>query len=598
MANGEAMRRIGLALILAGSSGFWLASPALGQTAGTPTREEVQRAPELPRVPSNRNRIRIDGDVERAPCPLADPAYRDVTVDLRDVRFDGLGSISPELLRSAWSGYVGQKMPIATVCEIRDRAATILRREGYLAAVQVPPQRIENGVVRFDVLLARLTGFQVRGAAGKSEGIISRYLRAIQDQPVFNIRFAERYLLLAQDLPGFDIRLTLRPAGTTPGEVIGEVQVVRIPVEVDFAVQNYGSKEVGRGGGILQARFNGVFGIGDRTTLGVFSTHDFREQQVVQVSQEFRLGGEGLTLGADFSYAWTRPTLGGGVVLASETLVGTLRARYPVIRRQASNLWASGGLDIIDQSSTFNGLAFTRDRLRVPFVRLDYDVIDPQSIVSTTGYSPAEPRWRLGMGVELRHGIGALGASPDCRAAPAACAAGPGAPPSRLTADPSAFVARGSAAAEFRPVPILGFSLAARVQYSPATLLSYEQFSAGNYTIGRGFDPGTLIGDSGVGIRGEVSLGSLMPKSRKAFAFQGYGFIDAAWVWNHEAVPGISDPQKLQSAGGGVRVGFGDRFILDLGVATPFAAAGLQTQRGDTRVLVSLTTRLFPLVRQ
>jgi hemolysin activation/secretion protein len=217
------MRRIGLALVVAGSSGFWLASPALGQTAGTPTREEVQRAPDLPRVPSNRDRITVDGDVERAPCPLADPAYRDVMVDLREVRFEGLATISPEILRSTWSGYVGQKVPIATVCEIRDRAATILRRQGYLAAVQVPPQRIENGIVQFDVLLAKLTGFQVRGAAGKSEGIISRYLRAIQDQPVFNINFAERYLLLAQDLPGFDIRLTLRPAGTTLGEVIGEV---------------------------------------------------------------------------------------------------------------------------------------------------------------------------------------------------------------------------------------------------------------------------------------------------------------------------------------------------------------------------------------
>jgi hemolysin activation/secretion protein len=275
-----------------------------------------------------------------------------------------------------------------------------------------------------------------------------------------------------------------------------------------------------------------------------------------------------------------------------------LRARYPIIRRQTANLWASGGLDIIDQSSTFNGLAFTRDRLRVPFVRFDYDRIDPQSLVSTTGYSPAEPRWRMGAGVEFRKGINALGASPDCRAAPAACAAGPGAPPSRLTANPGAFVARGNLAGEFRPLSFLGFSLSGRAQYSPSALLSYEQFSAGNYTIGRGYDPGTLIGDSGVGVRGEVSLGSLIPKSRKDSALQGYGFIDAVWVWNHDITPGVSDPQKLQSAGGGVRIGYGDRFIIDAGVAIPFAAAGLQTQRGDTRLLVSFTTRLFPLVRQ
>jgi hemolysin activation/secretion protein len=589
------MRRMLFGIVLLGAAALPSVVVAQG-VAGQPTREEIERAPVTPRVTSN-TRLAIDGDVERAPCPLADAAYKDIMVDLREVRFTGLGTIPADMLRDSWSGYAGQKVPISTVCEIRDRAATTLRQAGYLAAVQVPPQRIEGGVVNFDVLLARLTGFQVRGDAGKSEGLIGRYLKALQDQPVFNIRFAERYLLLARDLPGYDIRLTLRPAGTNPGEVIGEVQVVRTPVEVDFAVQNYGSAEVGRGGGILQARFNGIFGMGDRTTLGVFSTHDFREQQVVQASEEIRVGGEGLTLGADFSYAWTRPTLGAGISLKSKTLVATLRASYPLIRRQTFNLNVGGGIDIIDQSSSFNGIPFTRDRLRVPFVKLDYDAFDPKSVVSTTGYSIAEPRWRVGASLELRQGLDSLGASPDCRTAPAACVAGGATPPSRLTADPSGFVVRAGATFEFRPVSIIGFSLSPRAQYSPATLLSYEQFSAGNYTVGRGFDPGTLIGDSGVGVRGEAFAGSLIPSSRKGFAFQGYAFIDAAWVWNHDPQPGASDPQKLQSAGGGVRVAFGDRFLFDAGVAVPFAAAGLQTARGDTRVLVSLTTRLFPFDR-
>lgn len=589
------MRRVKIVFGILGLAA--LPSIAGAQTVtAQPTREEIERAPLTPRVQSN-SRLSIDGDVERAPCPLADAAYKDISVDLREVRFSGLNTIPAEILRDSWSGYAGQKVPIATVCEIRDRAATVLRQAGYLAAVQVPPQRIENGIVNFDVLLAKLTGFQVRGDAGKSEGIIGRYLKALQDQPVFNIRFAERYLLLARDLPGYDIRLTLRPAGTNPGEVIGEVQVVRTPVEIDFAVQNYGSQEVGRGGGILQARFNGIFGLGDRTSLGVFSTHDFREQLVVQVGQEIRVGGEGLTLGADFSYAWTRPTLGAGIFLKSETLVTTLRATYPLIRRQTFNLNFGSGIDIVNQSSSFNGIPFTRDRLRVPFIKLEYDAFDPQSVVSTAGYSISEPRWRVGASLELRHGLDALGASPDCRAAPAACVAGGATPPSRLTADPSGFVVRLGALAEFRPIPAIGFSLAPRAQYSPSTLLSFEQFSAGNYTVGRGFDPGTLIGDSGVGIRGEVTAGSLAPPSRMGFAFQGYAFIDAAWVWNRDLQPGVTDPQKLQSAGGGVRVAFGDRFLFDAGIAVPFAAAGLQTVRGDTRVLVSITTRLFPVDR-
>jgi hemolysin activation/secretion protein len=589
------MRRIVLALVLASVAAVVLPTTTFAQTTSrTPTREEVERSPTTPRLPSPSDRLTVEGDVERAPCPLGEPAYRDVPVDLRDVRFEGLQTIPLELLQPAWAEYAGRRVPIATVCEIRDRAATILRRAGYLAAVQVPPQRIENGIVRFDVLLARLTGFQVRGAAGRSEAIIGRYLRAIQDQPVFNIRFAERYLMLARDLPGYDIRLTLRPAGTLPGEVLGEVLVVRTPVEVDFAAQNYGSREVGRGGGLLQVRFNGIFGTGDRTTIGVFTTHDFREQIVLQGSHEFRAGGQGLTFGADFSYAKTRPTLTGGIVLRSETFIATIRARYPLVRRQTHNLSLGAGLDLIDQDSNFNTVPLSRDRLRVPFIRLDYDAIDPQSVVSTTGYSPSEPRWRVGATVELRHGLDALGSSPDCRAVPALCVASGATPPSRLTADPSSFVGRASGYLEFRPVPMLGFSLAPRGQYAPATLLSYEQFSAGNYTVGRGFDPGTLTGDSGFGVRSEITVGSLVPTSRKDATLQGYAFLDAVWVWNRDRAPGTSNPQRLQSAGGGVRLAFGDRFLLDAGVALPFAAAGLQTVRGDPRVLISLTTRLFP----
>ena len=44
---------------------------------------------------------------------------------------------------------------------------------------------------------------------------------------MFNRYQAERYLLLASDIPGYVVRLTLRPAGTVPGDVIGDVTVQR-----------------------------------------------------------------------------------------------------------------------------------------------------------------------------------------------------------------------------------------------------------------------------------------------------------------------------------------------------------------------------------
>lgn len=572
------------------------AAPAIAQSVA-PTREEIDRKPVTPLPPTTGQRVTVEGDVERAPCPLADMTFSGVTLTLSGAEFSNLKGIPADILRPAYEAYIGKTIPIATVCEIRDAAATILRRRGYLAAVQVPPQKIDNGVVRFDVLLAKIVDFQVRGNAGKAEGIITGYLSAIKNQEVFNILDAERYLLLARDLPGYDVRLTLRPAGTVPGEVIGEVQVVYTPVEAEANIQNYGSKNTGRFGGLAQVHFNGLLGTGDRTSLGFFSTADFEEQQVAQFGEELRVGNNGLTIAANAAYAWTHPDIGPGLNLRSRTFVASLEARYPLVRRQSRNLIVSGGLDWVDQRVRFSGLPLTKDNIRVGYVRLDYDQIDSESVASARGYSASEPLWRFGGSIELRQGLGILNNSDDCGPAQALCALPGVVPISRTAADTTAFVARAQSYLEFRPVPIFAISVSPRVQYAPHALLSYEEFSAGNFTVGRGYDPGTITGDSGIGIASEFRLGSLVPKSNKDTAIQGYAFFDTAWVWNKD--PGTpNDPQKLYSVGGGVRAAIGDRFNLDVGGAVPLKRAGLQAKRGDVRFLINLTMRLLPWNRR
>lgn len=577
------MRRVrtsGLVAFLLSAS--FAAVPAAAQTGLT--REEIERArppeAERPAGPA----VTVDSEVERAPCPLADPQYSAVTIDLREVRFDGLRSIPAGLLAPSYAGLVGTTIPVAGICDIRDRAATILRREGYLAAVQVPPQRIENGIVRFDVLAAKLVGVQVRGQAGRSEPLVAAYLDHIQNQDVFNIRQAERYLLLARDIPGLDVRLVLRPAGQ-PGEVIGEVSVSRVPVEADAFVQNLGSRSAGRWGGLARVTLNGLTGLGDRTTLGFFSTADFEEQQVVQAGHSFKIGGDGLTFSGDFSYAWTRPDLNlpGGATLKARTLSAFADLSYPFLRSQAQNLVGSAGLNVINQEVDFGGAPLNRDRLRVAFARLDYDSIDPRSVASTTGYSLAEPRWRVAGGLELRQGID-LNANDRCVTGQLCLL-------SRASADPTAFVARASALVEYRPKPGLTFSVSPRAQWSPDSLLAYEQFSVGNFTVGRGYDPGALTGDRGLGFQSEVRIGSLLPRGADAFAFQPFGFADLGIVWNE--VSAVNDPQRLWSVGGGLRAAWGQRARLDLTLAAPLNRTLLQPER-DVRLLVTLSTRLLP----
>ena len=278
------------------------AAPALAQvgTVGLPTREEIDPSRRQAPPAQAPSKLSVEGDIERSPCALADPAYAAIKVTITRATFNNLGPVDPAEIAPAWQRYIGTEQPIAVVCEIRDAVGTILRNKGYLAAVQVPAQRIEGGVVNFEVLYAKLTAIRVRGDAGRNERQIARYLQHLATGQVFNRFEAERYLLLARDIPGFDVRLALKPAGTAAGDMIGEVTVRRTPFEVDFNVQNFAPKETGRFGGQLRAQAYGLTGLADRTMVSVYSTADFNEQQVVQIGHDFGLGGSGLRLAWSF----------------------------------------------------------------------------------------------------------------------------------------------------------------------------------------------------------------------------------------------------------------------------------------------------------
>ena len=584
---------LGLAFaILAPSQASAQQAPPTGQVA--PTREEVERPVTQPPVQA-RPQLSVEGGIERAPCTLADPAYRDLKFTVNAVAFEDLQGLAPEALRPAYADYVGTTQPVSVICEIRDRAATILRDAGYIAAVEVPEQRIADGTIRFQVLMAKLVAIRVRGDAGNSERAIARYLERLTDGQVFNRFAAERYLLLAGDLPGYQIRLSLRSAEAARGEVIGEVAVQRTPGRLDFTVQNFGSRDLGRFGGLLRGELYGLTGLGDRTTIAVFSTPDLEEQQTVQFGHEFRVGGEGLTLSGLLTYAWADPDLGDRAInIQARTLLATAEASFPFLRRQAQSIRGAIGFDYINQYVRFNNIPLSRDRLRVGFARVDMDASDPASLGRLRGYSAREPRWRAAGSLQLRQGFDILDASSDCGLAFAACAAPGAVPISRLEGDPTGLLVRFQGYGEYRPVPNIAFSLGMRAQQSHDPLLSFEEFSAGNYTAGRGYDPGTLLGDRGIGFQAELRLGSLAPETPRDTAIQAFAFFDYAKVWNEDLGNRFDVRQDLSSVGVGLRALFGDKAQLEVALAVPLERAGLLSERPDARLLVSLTTKLWP----
>jgi hypothetical protein len=256
------------------------------------------------------------------------------------------------------------------------------------------------------------------------------------------------------------VRLSLRSAEAGRGEVIGEVAVLRSAAEIDLNIQNFGSRDLGRFGGLLRGQFYGLTGLGDRTSIAIFSTADFEEQQTVQVGHDFRVGGEGLTFSGAFTYAWAEPDIDDpNLRVTARTLIGTAEASFPFLRSQAETARGAIGFDLINQRVRLNGLPISRDRLRVAFLRLDADATDPQSLVGALGYSAAEPRWRVSGSLQARQGLDVFDASEPCGPTFARCTGVGSVPLSRLEGDPTSTVLRGEVFGEYRPVPAITFAL-------------------------------------------------------------------------------------------------------------------------------------------
>jgi hemolysin activation/secretion protein len=582
------------ALAILPASAFGQVAPPPAAQIAPPNRSDL--IPPDQRRAERRPTLTIDGDFERAPCALDRAEYADIRFTVNGAAFAGLERVPGLSLDDAYAGYVGRELPVSVLCDIRAEANAMLRRQGYLATVEIPEQSLADGMPDFKVVFGRLSAVRVRGEAGGSERLVTAYLEKLVGQEVFNTNAAERYLLLADDLPGLDVRLSLRPAaGGAPGDLVGEVAVLRQRGMIDLNVQNFGSEAIGRFGGVLRGEIYDLTGLGDRTTVAVFSTLDFAEQHTVQVGHEFRVGGEGLRLGGQFTWSTTNPSVGlAGFDVTSDTIVAGVFASYPLLRSRRHSLFTEGGFEYVDQEVGLNTIALNEDRVRIAYARLGGELLDQTSLLRASGYTPFEPKIRLRYGAEVRQGLDVFGASPDCRPNLLACLVGAQASPSRIEADPTPLLLRLDTDIEYRPAPLLAFALNTRAQITGDALPAFEELAGGSFSIGRGYDPGAVLGDSGVLASFEMRYGSLAPSSATSLAWQPYVFSDLGFVWNEDPSRAGTNPDRLWSAGGGVRVAWGNGLQSDFLVAVPLERPDLAQRTGDVRFMFSLTARLFP----
>lgn len=466
---------------------------------------------------------------------------------------------------------------IRVVCQLRDDANAALRRAGWVASVQIPAQSIATGALTLHVVTAHITEIRVRGTPGPYRRVLEHRIAQLKALDPLNERDAERILLLAGDIPGLDIQLSLRPAGTLPGDVIGDLAITYRRFAVFANAQNDNSRALGRETVYLRGELYGLTGLADLTYVGVSSTVQPREQKIVQVGHILGLDGAGTTLGLRFTYAWSRPDLG-ALDLKTDTLISGFDLVHPLIRSVRQNLRIAAGFDYVDQNTMVgSGAAVTPlnlDKLRIASLRLSGDRLRRRS---DGGVS-----LQLRGGVEVRKGLGIFGATPRD-----AVLTG-GELPSRIEGNSRATVVRGDLDALAGFGRLLSVAGAVRAQWANAPLLNYEEFSLGNLTIGHGYDPGANSGDRAIGLRVEPRVE--VPVSRR-FPTQVFGFYDFVALTNLDSNSTEVD-RHFHSYGGGVRVTLPNRLILEGMFAHPRdRALTIDKAPPPNRFLLSLTVQ-------
>lgn len=577
----QSITAAGLGLVLAGQApnAFADAPP----TGSLPTRELVNPAAPETSAPKASVKVHEAGAMRTGPCPLASS---DLKVAIREVRFTapGGGALPAEILTllGGIAPASTDQQPIAQVCALRDEANLRLQHARYVAAVQIPPQTINDGVLRLEVVTGRIVEVRVHGDPGPFEKQVRAKIEQLRKMAPLNAAQAEKLLLIANDIPGLSLQMGLSPDTTgKPGDLIGDVTVSYRRFALVANVQNYNSTTLGRETVYLRAEAYDLLNLDDRTYVAGSTTADFKKQRTLQFGESIGLAGGRDHIAFVSTFAESRPALT-ALDLRTISLIENLSYDRMLVRTTTSQVSAAAGFEYAEQRTKVyfgnTSAPLNLDRISTLFARVDAD----KRFRRLDGTDQGE----ISGSLELRKGIGVFGATKAGQLSG-------GYSPSRFYGSGTPFVVR----ANLNGVLDLGpmFEIASHVQgqWADKEVLNYDEFAIGNLTVGRGYDPGANTADRALAASNEARFNlPLGPRLRS----QVYGFYDWIHLWNRDPFS-TERSRVLRSVGGGARLILVGGLKLDATYAHPLdppLLTGTQVHRSPDRFMLSLTMQLVP----
>ena len=482
---------------------------------------------------------------------------------LRGVEFDGAKTVSRAALRSAWSGYVGKQVSLADLRTIGRRAEKIYSDAGYpFVAVVLRVQKVKDGIVHFDTVEGRISDLTVLGKDRTARRQATAALSPLVNQTPLSLADVESAYQDAKDVPGLSVSGTLR-AGSEPGGMDLVVATQRDEWRVYANANNLYAAPVGPWGVLVGVDHFGASEYGDQASLQVYTSLPVDRQILVRGSDMWRLNDSGTTV--TFSALWGQAHPQGNIqLLAIAQDVVSLRAdiAQPLWDRPGSKFQVDLALEGSNQKTdVFSNIRLSEDRLRDVSLTFDGEQKGAFGRIAISG--------------EIHKNIDIIDASttssPDL---------------SRVGADPEAAIFRSSVEGETPTFEHVRFDIRAEGQYTDQPLTIPDQYSAGNLTIGRGYQPGAALGDRAIGGSAEIRVGPFDVAHK--VQLEPFVFADVLDLWNIGYAP--FEHRQLTSLGGGVRFQLNGKAHLDLLCAVPQdAPLGIGDRTPSPMVLMNLT---------
>ncbi len=399
---------------------------------------------------------------------------------------------------------------------------------------------------------------------------------------ISNARLQGRLLLL-NDLPGLEVKGILIPAmevrreGTPEpesGDIVLQTVADRDRFDLAAVIHNRGAETTGRWQAAVIGGLNDAPVIGGRLeglVAAAIGPSFIGDQFFGRLSYERYLGPWGTKVRLLGQAGSSLPRFSNTTI---EVDTDTWRARaeveQPIVRGRRFNAYGVVAFDVSEVNVDQFSLLQLEERVAAIELGLKADAIG-----FLNGVTSAE--------AQLRRGVAAFDAT---RAGAPNALRGDGSPE---------FYSVYGKLQRYQPLfSSVALTAVIEGQYADRALFSLEEYTAGDATLGRGFDPVEIIGDSGFGGSLELDYTRDLPAGllpgEDGGRWRLFVFADGAAIYNRGNLPGNPKSAQIISVGGGAQITIDKKASFSIEAAAPLTrtpGTGLVAETGP-RILATL----------